>query len=131
MDRPIRVLIADPFKLMREALIDTFAGQPDIEVIGEVSEDSDLPRRVQETRPDFVFIGLDSSGVRPRVCDTVLRLYPDVNVIGIAVHSNYSVRYWSSNVIHSTVMECSEEAILAALRGKTALKGETCEDHVN
>jgi DNA-binding NarL/FixJ family response regulator len=131
MDRPIRVLVADPVKVMREALIDAFADQPDIEVVGEVPEEGDIATSVQETRPDFVFIGLDDPDVRPPMCDVVLRAFPEVNIIAIAAHSNRSVRYWASHDIHSSIMESSEEAILAAVRRKTVVGGETsCNGHL-
>ena len=132
MKRPIRVLVANPLKLMREVLIAAFADQQDIEVVGEVSEEADIPARVQETRPDFVFIGLDDPDVRPALCDVVLRARPEVDIIAVGAHSNRSVRYWASNTIHSSRMESSEEAILAVMRRKASVGRETsCKGQLN
>jgi DNA-binding NarL/FixJ family response regulator len=119
MERHIRVLVADRLKLMREVIIAAFADQPDIEVVGEVQEERDILPRVQQTHPDFLFIGMDDPERRPLVCDVVLRLYPEVNIIAVGTHSNHTVVYWASYNIHSSVLESSEEAILAAVRGKT------------
>lgn len=132
MKRPIRVLVANPLKLMREVLIAAFADQQDIEVVGEVLEEADIPARVQETRPDFVFIGLDDPDVRPALCDAVLRARPEVDIIAVGSQSNRSVRYWASNTIHSSRMESSEEAILAVMRRKASVAGETsCKGQLN
>ena len=124
MDRHIRVLVANRPKLMREVIIATFMDQPDIEIVGEVAEDGDIIGQVEEKLPDFLFIGLDDPEQRPAVCDTVLRLHPEVSIIAVAPHHNRSVRYWASFDIHSSLLEASEEAILAAMRKRTALAGE-------
>jgi chemotaxis response regulator CheB len=118
MERHIRVLVANSPKLMREVIIETFVDQPDIVIVGEVAEDGDLLVQVEETRPDFLFIALDNPEKRPSVCDTILRLHPEISIIAVAAHTNRSVRYWASLDIHSSVMEASEEAILGVMRRK-------------
>lgn len=125
MDKPIRVLVAHRLKLMREVIIATFTGQSDIEVVGDVPEDDDILSYVEGTSPDFLFIGLDDPEKRPAVCDSVLKLHPEVSIIAVAPHSNRSVRYWASFDIHSTTLETSEEGILAAMRNRKAFAGET------
>jgi len=84
MGRQIRVLVANSPRLMREIIIETFAEQPDIAIVGEVAEDSEIVERVEETRPDFLFIALDDPKKRPALCDTILRLHPDVNIIAVS-----------------------------------------------
>jgi chemotaxis response regulator CheB len=124
MGRQIRVLVANRPKLMREIIIETFADQPDIIVVGEVAEDAEIIGRVEETHPDFLFIAMDDPNERPAVCDTILRLYPEVSIIAVSAHTNSSVRYWASFSIHADVMESSEEAILGVMRQKASLAGE-------
>lgn len=116
MDRHIRVLVANRPKLMREIVIEACSGQPDIEIIGEVAEDRDIPSRVEETRPDFLFVSLEDPDKRPRVCDTILRLHPQVRVIAVGERSNRSVKYWASFRIHHQVIEASEESLLSVIR---------------
>jgi AmiR/NasT family two-component response regulator len=124
MDRQIRVLVANRPKLMRELIISTFLDQPDIEVVGEVTDDAEILLRVEQTQPDFLFVALDNPDTRPAVCDTVLRLHPQVSIIAVAPQHSRSVRYWASFDIHSSVLEASEEAILAVMRKKSELAGE-------
>jgi DNA-binding NarL/FixJ family response regulator len=123
MERQIRVLVADRLKLMREVIIETFADQPDIEIVGEVQEETEILPRVQETRPDFLFIGMDDPETRPALCDAVLRLHPGVNIIAVAPHANRTVCYWASYDIHSRILESSEQGILEAVRRRTSLSG--------
>jgi chemotaxis response regulator CheB len=116
MEKVIRVLVANRPRLMRETILTTFADQPDIEIVGEVSDDSEIIESVKKTLPNFVVIALDQPGRRPAVCDDLLREHPEVRVIAVAPSKNYVVYYWASLDIHSSNVEASEEGMLNALR---------------
>jgi DNA-binding NarL/FixJ family response regulator len=118
MEKSIRVLVANHPRLMRDSVLTTFADQPDIEIVGEVSDESEIADSVKKTAPNFVVIALDQSGRRPRICDVLLREHPEVHVIAVAQESNQIVCYWASLEIHSNYIEASEEGILNAMRSK-------------
>ncbi len=118
MEKAIRVLVANRPRLMRETILTTFADQPDIEIVGEVADDSEIIECVRRTLPNLVVIALDRPGERPRVCDDLLREHPEVRVIAVAPAKNYIVYYWASLDIHSSDIEASEEGMLNALRSK-------------
>jgi len=118
MEKPIRVLVANRPRLMRETILTTFADQPDVEIVGEVAEESEIFESVKRTLPNFVVIALDHPGERPRICDDLLREYPDVRVIAVVPANNYVVYYWASLDIHSSSIEASEEGLLGALRNR-------------
>ena len=121
MEKPIRVLVANHPRLMRETILTTFADQPDIEIVGEVEEESEIFETMKKTVPDFVVIALDHPGERPQICDALLREHPEVRVIAVAPAKNYVVYYWASLDIHSSSIEASEEGVLGALRNKNRL----------
>jgi chemotaxis response regulator CheB len=125
MDKPIRVLVANRPRLMRETILATFADQPDIEIVGEVADESEIFESVKKTLPDFVVVALDRPGERPRICDVLLHEHPEVRVIAVAPAKNYVVYYWASLDIHSSNIEASEEGVLGALRNKLAATGTT------
>lgn len=118
MAKSIRVLVAIYPRLMRELILTTFADQPDIEVVGEVTEEAAIPSEVERTTPDFLVISLNSDGQRPSVCDAVLRRRPEMRVIAVDPEHNYSVHYWVSLHIQSNDVESSEEGILGVIRNK-------------
>jgi len=124
MDRQIRVLVANRPKLMREVIIETFVDQPDITIVGEVAEEAEIPKRVEETRPDFLFIALSDPLERPAVCDTILRSHPEISIFAVAEHANQTMRYWASFNIHASEIEASGEAILSVMRSRAAIPGE-------
>ncbi|HET8922223.1 MAG TPA: hypothetical protein VFN26_04420 [Candidatus Acidoferrum sp.] len=116
MDKTIRILVANRPKLMRELILATLADEPGVEIVGEVSDDAEIPDRVHLTQPDLLVITLDEPGMRPQICDTVLRDHPQVRIIAVAADQNHSTGYWASFDIHSDDIEPSEAGILNAVR---------------
>ncbi len=123
MEKSIRVLVANHPRLMREIVLTTFADQPDIEIVGEVENESDISASVKKTLPNVVVIALDQPGIRPRICDELLREHPGVRVIAVAPDKNYIMYYWASLEIYSNNIEASEEGMLGAMRRNLVAKG--------
>ncbi len=123
MEKVIRVLVANRPRLMRELILTTFADQPDIEIVGEVGDESEISESIKRTLPDFVVITLDHPGRRPAICDELLREYPEVRVIAVAPEKNFVVYYWASLNIHSNDIEASEEGILNTMRSRMVANG--------
>jgi chemotaxis response regulator CheB len=123
MEKVIRVLVANRPRLMRELILTTFEDQPDIEVVGEVSDESEISESIKRTLPDFVVIALDHPDKRPAICDELLREHPEVRVIAVAPEKNFVVYYWASLNIHSNDIEASEEGILNAMRSRMVANG--------
>jgi len=123
MEKAIRVLVANRPRLMRELILTTFADQPDIEIVGEVDEESEISANIKKTLPNFVVIALDHPGKRPALCDELLREHPEVRVIAVAPEKNFVVYYWASLDIHANDIEASEEGILSAMRNKMVANG--------
>ena len=116
MVKTFRVLVANKPKLMRELLLETLAEQSWIEIVGEVAEEADIPHHVQRTSPDLLVVTADEPGKRPSICDSLLHDYPELRIIAVAPHENYTVCYWASLDIHSGDIEVSEEGLLTAVR---------------
>src|SRR5713226_5833662 len=108
MEKVIRVLVANRPRLMRELILTTFADQPDIEIVGEVGEESEISESIKRTLPNFVVIALD---------------HPEVRVIAVAPERNFVAYYWASLNIHSNDIEASEEGILSAMRNRMVTNG--------
>ena len=116
MNKPIRILVANRPKVMREALLDLLSDRSWIEVIGEVSNDADIPDFLDRTVPDLLVMAVDEPGKRPGLCDALLREHPELRIIAVAPHQDYSVFYWASVEIHSDDIETSEAGFINALR---------------
>jgi DNA-binding NarL/FixJ family response regulator len=72
MEKATRILVANRPKLMRDVVLATLSDQPGIEIVGEVSDETQILGQVQATLPDLLVIGLDEPEQRPAICDVVL-----------------------------------------------------------
>jgi DNA-binding NarL/FixJ family response regulator len=115
---PIRVLVANRPRLIRELVMATISDQPDIEVVGEIQQEAELENAVEETRPDVLIVALEKSDRIPDVCASILRNHPQLRVIAIASDRNSSMSYQASLHIESNQIEPSEAGVLSAIRGK-------------
>src|SRR5271156_6815460 len=118
MVQPIRVVVANQPRLMRELVLETIMEHPDIEIVAEIQNESEIAHVVEGTHPDFLIIALDESGERPAICDMLLRRYPEMKILALAPEKNISTFFWASFDIHSSPVEASEAGILSTLRRK-------------
>jgi chemotaxis response regulator CheB len=122
--KKVRVLVANRPRLMRDLILETIGGQADIEIAGEIREESEILGAIEQTRPDFLIVTLGDSDERPTICDSVLGRYPQLRVLAIAPDRNSTIYYWVSPEIQSARIETSEGAMLSALRSRTNQRGE-------
>lgn len=115
---PIRVLIANRPRLIRELMIETISDEPDIDIVGEVTDESDLARAIERTQPDFIIVALEKHNRLPAVCHSILQNHPTLRVIAIAPDRNSSMFYWASLRVQSNRIDASENGVLDVLRGK-------------
>lgn len=117
--KPIRVLVANRPRLMRELVMATISDQPDIEIVGEIQEESEISSAVDNTQPDFLIVALETQDRLPDFCQSILQSHPQIKIIAIAPDRNSTVFYWASLRVQSNQIEASEAGVLSALRGKT------------
>ena len=116
--KPIRVLVANRPRLIRELVIATISDQPDIEIVGEVHEEFQIKAAVDNMLPDFLIVALQDRDRLPDFCQAILQEHPQVKIIAIAPDRDSTVFYWASLRVQSNQIESSEAGVLTALRGK-------------
>ena len=126
MEKTTRVLVANRPKLMREVILTALADQPGVEIVGEVSDESDILLQVRATLPDLLVVALDENELRPPICDQVLREHPELRIIAVASRKNRTLYFWASFDIHCTDIETSLAGIMSVVHqpaesGRTAL----------
>src|SRR4029077_2517650 len=89
----VRVLVANHPRLMRELVLATIADQPDIEVVGETQNESEIAELGDPPRPALLIIARDQPQVRPEWCGFLLGRYPGMKVLAVAPQENNSILY--------------------------------------
>jgi DNA-binding NarL/FixJ family response regulator len=115
MEKATRILVANTPKLMREVILATLAGQPGIEIVGEVAEEAEILDQVRAKLPDLLVVALDENEQRPAICDRVLRVHPDLRIIAVASRKDRTLYFWASFDIHCADIESSTAGILNAV----------------
>ena len=129
MIKSLRVLMANQPKLMRELLVELLQEESWIEIVGEVAQESEIRKIVQETAPDLLVITAEKPGRRPAICDDLLKEFLALRIVALAPQENYAVCYWASLDIKAEAIESSEKGFLGALK-KAAQIGNS-ENQVN
>ena len=119
----VRVLVANRPRLMREMVIATITDQPDIEVVGEVVNESDLNDIVEQTRPDVLILALEEPERPLGKCGFLLGRYPRMRILALAPEQNRGMFYWAMVDIRNKAVESSEAGVLNAIREKPGLVG--------
>jgi AmiR/NasT family two-component response regulator len=119
----VRVLVANRPRLMRELVLAVIADQPDIEVIGEVLDESELAEIVEDALPDVLILALDDAEKRIAQCGFLLGRYPQMRILALAPEQNRGLFYWAIVDVRTKPLESSEAGILSALRERPSLVG--------
>ena len=117
----IRVLIANSTRIWRDMLYDTIREEPDIEVVGDVSEENAIVPATERTNPDCLIVPLDEPGAAMPMCTEILAKRPHVRIVAIGEGTDVVEIYWMSEGgdIRRTYTTASREAILRALHFST------------
>ncbi len=119
----VRVLVANRPRLMREMVIETITDQPDIEIVGEVANESDLNDIVEQTQPDVLILALKEPENPLGQCGFLLGRYPRMRILALAPEKNRGVYYWAMIDIRNKPVESSEAGVLNAIREMPGLVG--------
>jgi hypothetical protein len=115
----VRVVVANRPRLMRDAVIATLSGHPDIEIVGEIEDEAKITDMVDRVRPDFLIVALEEPEVRPGICGFLLGRYPQMKVLAVAPEKNVTICYWAFCDLRSKRYQTSEETLLGILRSTT------------
>lgn len=119
----VRVLVANRPRLIRELVLATISDQPDIEIVGEVANESDLIEVVEQVQPDVLILAMDDPEKRMGQCGFLLGRHPEMRILALAPEQNRGTFYWAFVDIRTKPVESSEAGILNAVRERPVLVG--------
>ena len=86
---PIRIVMVDDHRIVREGLRAMLHGMDEIEIVGEAEDLSGALAAIEESKPDVVLLDLRlqrSSGLD--ACRTIVEKHPDVRVVFLTVYED-------------------------------------------
>jgi chemotaxis response regulator CheB len=101
----------------------TIADQPDIELVGKVSEKEDLTDAAAQFQPDALTLATDEPDRYRVQCGFLLGRNPEMKILALAPHQNRARFYLAILDIRSKPLESPEAGILDAMRKKAQILG--------
>jgi DNA-binding NarL/FixJ family response regulator len=87
---PIRVLLADDHRLLREGLRAMIQSQPDMQLVGEAEEGRKAVQMAEEVAPDVVVMDISMPGLNGIDATRQIRHHnPAVKVVALSAHSDH------------------------------------------
>jgi DNA-binding NarL/FixJ family response regulator len=124
-ERPVRVLIADDHRLMREGTAALFAADERVEVVGLAADGGEAIALAERRRPDVALLDLNMPGVRGiEACAAIRRSAPETEVMILTVSEHEpdlydSLRVGAAGYLLKDIAPADLiEAVLAAGRGE-------------
>ena len=116
----LRVLVANRPRLMREIVLGAIADQPDIEIVGDIEQTTNLVEIVEQVEPDVLIIAWDA---QEKECGFLLGRYPRMRILALGPEQNLGMFYWAIVDIRTMPIESSAVGILSALRNVPSVVG--------
>jgi DNA-binding NarL/FixJ family response regulator len=121
--KAIRVAVANQPRLMRELMVMTLGDEEGVEVVAEIIDETEISRTIEETRPEFLIVSLDSARFGAEAREATLRRHPDMKILALASDGNSFAVFSALDGIRTLIHEGSEEEILRVMRGHSQVSG--------
>jgi CheY-like chemotaxis protein len=84
---PIRVLLVDDHRIVREGLAGILRGEPDIELVAEAADGREAVERVEEIRPDVIVMDVSMPRMDgEEATRLILDRHPEIRILGLSMH---------------------------------------------
>ncbi|HEY5833069.1 response regulator transcription factor [Streptomyces sp.] len=122
-ENTIRILVADDHTLLRQALCDLLAAEPDFDVVAQASTGTETCRLAGQYRPDVVILDIEMAENHPATTvGAILCELPDARIIVLSMDdSQRLVRELLSLGVHGYLHKSvSRETLVSAIRQREA-----------
>ena len=94
------------------------AGEPDLDIVGQVIHPIDALLELGSTKPEVVVIDLPTSGEDPGLCSHLLAERPEVKVVAVSSGGETSIVY-ETGVTRRYIPDASPEGVTRFIRSLT------------
>ena len=110
---PLKALIVDDERLARADLKSLLSRHAEIEVVGEADDVSSAARRVEEVKPDVIFLDIQMPGESG--FDLLERIETDARVIFVTAHDEFAIRAFEVNALDYLLKPIHPDRLAKAL----------------
>ncbi|SRR6266568_1359969 len=118
----IRVAVANQPRMMRELIAMSLAQEENVEVVAQISDEAEISRVIEETKPEFLIVSLDSRRFGPSAREDVLQRHPEMQIMALASDGNSFTLFSASDGIRSMTYKGPEAEILNVMRSNSRIR---------
>ena len=131
MEKPIRILIADDFQLLREDMSELINRQKDMKIVGMAASGKEIICLAEKTEHDLILMDIEMEQTNAGIlaAEAICRENPGEKIIFLSVHETRDivVTAMGAGAIDYLVKGCPDEEILhhirCAIEGKPIMQG--------
>lgn len=101
----------------------SLADEEDVEVVADISDETEITQVIEETTPEFLIVALDSRWFGPSAREGMLRRYPKMKILALATDGNSFTLFSASEGIRAMLYQGSEAEILKVMRDHAHIAG--------
>ena len=120
MDKPIRVMVAEDFPLLREDFCDVVSSQQDMEVVGAAATGDEIVALARSTPCDVILMDIEMETVDAgiRAAEIISAIHPDIKIIFLTAHETDDMitSAMGTGAVDYVVKGCEEERLLEHIR---------------
>jgi DNA-binding NarL/FixJ family response regulator len=117
--RPIKIILADDHKLVRQGMRSLLEAHPGLEVIGEASDGQEAIKLMEELCPDIAFMDVmmpNLNGIEAAKIAQQRGLKPKIIFLSMHTNSTYVIRALQSGVMGYVLKDSDFSEILQAIQ---------------
>jgi DNA-binding NarL/FixJ family response regulator len=107
---------------MRELIAMSLAGEEDVEVVADITDEAEISRVIEETTPEFLIVALDSRRFGPWAREDMLQKHPEMRILALARDGNSFTLFSASDGVRSMIYEGPEAEILDVMRSNARIR---------
>ena len=116
---PVRILIADDHKILRDGLESLLQKEPGFDVVGTAGDGREAVKLTGELHPDVVILDIgmpEMNGID--AAQKINQDFPSIRMIGLSVHTDplYVERMFQNGAVGYLPKDCAAEELCAAIR---------------
>lgn len=122
---PVRVLIVEDSRAIRESLRGMLAGEPGVAVVGEAADGAEAVRRARELQPDVILMDINLPGMDGLSAAAAIRRQVPARIVVVSVERDPDCfrRAMQVGAVDYLVKPFSAAELLAAIRQAVARDG--------
>ncbi len=122
MAQVIRVAMANQPRMMREVIAMSLATEEGVEVVAQISDEEEISRVIEETKPEFLIVSLDSRRFGRSEREDMLQRHPEIQIMALASDGNSFTLFSASDGIRSMTYKAAEAEILDVMRSNSRIR---------